>query len=115
MSTTLNTKTDTSALAEDGDRRMVEHLEDILMQHLEKLRDYDLDGAMPLAEEANELALKMGNMGLLDKAEFADERTRIDKLYTEIGLVITKERQEVSEKLKEIHDGLETLGQCADD
>ena len=115
MSTTLNNKTDPSALAEDGDRRMVEHLEDILMQHLEKLRDYDLDGAMPLAEEANRLALKMGSMGLLDKAEFADERTRVDKLYTEIGLVITKERQEVSAKLKEIRDGLETLGQCADD
>lgn len=115
MSTTLNTKTDTSALAQDGDRRMVEHLEDILIQHLEKLRDYDLDGAMPLAEEANRLALKMGNIGLLDKAEFADERTRIDKLYTEIGLVIDKERQEVSEKLKEIHDGLEILRRCADD
>lgn len=115
MGTSLNTKTDTSALAEDDDRRMVEHLQDILMQHLEKLRDYDLDGAMPLAEEANHLALKMGNMGLLDKAEFTDERTRIDKLYTEIGLVIAKERQEVSEKLKEIHDGLETLGRHADD
>jgi len=115
MSTTLNTKTDTSALPEDSDRQMVKHLEDILMQHVEKLRDYDLDGAMPLAEEANRLALKMGNMGLLDKAEFADERTRIDKLYTEIGLVIAKERQEVSEKLKEIRDGLETLGQRADD
>ncbi len=115
MSTTLNTKTDTSTSAEDSDRQMVEHLEDILMQHLEKLRDYDLDGAMPLAEEANRLSLEMGNMGLLDKAEFADARTRIDKLYTEIGLVITKERQEVSEKLKEIHDGLETLGQRTDD
>ncbi len=115
MSTSLNTKTDTSALAEDDDRRMVEHLQDILMQHLEKLRDYDLDGAMPLAEEANRLSLKMGNMGLLDKTEFADERTRVDKLYAEIGLVITKERQEVAEKLKEIHDGLETLGQQADD
>lgn len=115
MSTTLNTKTDTSTSAKDSDRRMVEHLEDILMQHLEKLRDYDLDGAMPLAEEANRLALEMGNMGLLDKAEFTEERIRVDKLYTEIGLVITKERQEVSEKLKEIRDGLETLGQRADD
>ncbi len=115
MGTTLNTKTDTSALAEDSDRQMVEHLEDLLTQHLEKLRDYDLEGAMPLAEEANRLALEIGNMGLLDKAEFADARTRVDKLYAEIGLVITKERQEVAEKLKEIHDGLETLGQRADD
>ncbi len=115
MSTTLNTKTDTSTSAEDSDRQQVEHLVDLLTQHLEKLRDYDLEGAMPLAEEANRLAMEMGNIGLLDKAEFADARTRVDKLYAEIGLGMTKERQEVAEKLKEIHDGLETLGQQADD
>jgi len=115
MGTTLNTKTDASALAEDSDRQMVEALEDLLTQHLEKLRDYDLEGAMPLAEEANRLALEIGGMGVLDKAEFADARVRVDKMYAEIGLVITKERQEVAEKLKEIHDGLEALNRHVDD
>ncbi len=114
MSTTLNTETDAGVPAECSDRRMVEHLEDVLTRQVEKLRDYDIDGAMPLAEEANHLAMEVGTMGLLDKPEFGDERTRIDKLYVEVGAVIAKERQEVSEKLEEIRDGLEALGQSAD-
>ncbi len=114
MTGALNTKTESDTLAENSDRRMVEQLENTLIEHLEKLRDYDIDGAMPLAEESNRLALDIGSVGLLDRAEFDDERKRIDKLYAEIGLVITGKRQEVSEKLKEIREGLEALGECAD-
>ncbi len=114
MTEALNTKTETDSLAENSDRRMVERLENTLIEHLEKLRDYDIDGAMPLAEEANRLSLDIGGAGILDRAEFDDERKHIDKLYAEIGLAITGKRQEVSEKLQEIRQGLETLGERTD-
>jgi len=114
MTLTMKTHKQTDVLAEDGHRRTVEYLENILVRHLERLRRYDLDGAMALAEEANSLAADIGGAGLLEKAEFAEERKRIRRLYTEIGLIIAAERQEVSEKLKAIRKGLKTLGVYVD-
>ncbi len=114
MTEALNTQTETDTLDENSDRLMVEQLENTLAEHLEKLRDYDIDSAMPLAEEASRLSLEIGAAGLFDRAEFDDERKRVDELYAEIGLVITGKRQEVSDKLEEIREGIETLSASAD-
>ncbi|RKY04769.1 MAG: hypothetical protein DRP66_11305 [Planctomycetota bacterium] len=114
MTEASNTQTETDTLAENSDRLMVEQLENTLAEHLEKLRDYDIDGAMPLAEEASRLSQAISIAGILDRAEFADERKRIDESYAEIGLVIAGKRQEVSDKLEEIREGIETLSASID-
>ncbi len=114
MTETSNTQTETEILDENSDRRMVERLESTLVEHLEKLREYDIDGAMPLAEEASSLSQDIAGARLFDKAEFNDERRRIDDLYAEIGLVITGKRQEVSDKLEEVREGIETLSTTAE-
>lgn len=114
MTEALNAQTETEIIDENSDRRMVERLESTLAEHLEKLREYDIDGAMPLAEEASRLAQDVAGAGLFGRAEFNDERRRIDDLYAEIGLVITGKRQEVSDKLEEVREGIETLSATAD-
>ena len=111
MSTTVNAEgASTEFLADDSYRQMVGYLENILMRHLERLRNYDLDGAMLLAEEANGLALKIGDAEVLDRPEFAEDKNRILRLYNEIGLIIASEREEVAGKLKSIRKGIKTLG-----
>ncbi len=114
MTEASNTKAETDTLAENSDRRMVEQLENTLTEHLEKLRDYDIDAAMPLAEEASRLSQDIAGAGLFDRAEFNDERRRIDDLYAEVALVITGKRQEVSDKLEEVREGIETLSATAE-
>lgn len=114
MTEALSTQTEAEITDENSDRRMVERLENTLAEHLEKLRQYDIDGAMPLAEEASSLSQDIADAGLFDRAEFNDERRRIDDLYAEIGLVITGKRQEVSDKLEEVREGIETLSATAD-
>ncbi len=115
MEDTLNMNTaDADALAHDGYRQMVDYLENILTRQLERVRNYDLDNAMLLAEEANNLAVALAQAKTLDTPEFADERWRITKLYKDIGLIIAAERQEVSEKLGAIRKGIRTLGLYAD-
>lgn len=101
---------DSDAIAKTSYKQMVDYLEDILVRQLEKIRNYDLDGAMALAEEANELATTIGKEGVLDKPEFVDERWRIKKLYKDIGLIIASEREEVNQKLKLIRKGIKALG-----
>lgn len=111
MSTTVNAEgASVEFLTEDSYPQMVSYLENILLRHLERLRNYDLDGSMILAEEANDLAMKIGSAGVLDRPEFAEDKERIMKLYNEIGLIIASERQEVAGKIQSIRKGIKTLG-----
>ena len=111
MNTTLNAENaSTEFLSSDSSRQMVDYIENLLMRHLERLRNYDLDGAMALAEEANNLAMQIGSVGVLDRPEFIEDKERIKKLYNEIGLIIASERQEVADKLQTIRKGIKTLG-----
>jgi len=87
----------------------VNYLENLLMRHLERLRNYDIDGAMALAEESHELALEIGREQILEDPAFAEHRERIRQIYSEVSLVIATERQEVTDKLKAIRQGLKTL------
>lgn len=97
------------AIGEESYDQMVNYLENILSRQLEKLRKYDIDGAMALAEEANDLAASVRNSGVLGREDFAKERERILVLYREIGLIIASERAEVADKLKEIRRGIKLL------
>lgn len=104
------TSMDNSAIAENSLKQMADYLENILIRQLEKLRKYDLDGAVVLAEEANEIAATLGREGMLKRPEHSDQRRKIEKLYKDIGLIIASEREEVSDKLKVIRKGIKTLG-----
>ena len=101
---------DTGQLADTGCRQMVSYLENILSRQIEKLRHYDLDGAMALAEDANRLAAIIGGEGVLQKPEFKDESWRLERLYKDLNLIISAERQEVQDKLRQIRQGIKTLG-----
>lgn len=96
-------------VGEESYEQMVNYLENILTRQLEKLKKYDLDGALALAEEANDLAASIQNSGVLGREDFAEERERIQVLYREIGLIIASERAEVAGKLKTIRKGIKML------
>jgi len=105
---------DSGKLAENSYRQMVDYLENILMRQLERVRRYDLDGAMVLATEANDLAASIGREKILERPGYADERRRIKKLYKDLCLIIASERQEVGTKLKQIRKGIKALGVYGD-
>ena len=107
---TKGTNVDNAAVAENSLKQMADYLENILTRQLEKVRKYDLDGAVVLAEEANEIAAVLGSDGLLKRPEYSDQRRKIEKLYKDISLIIATEREEVSDKLKVIRKGIKTLG-----
>ena len=78
------------------------------------MRRYDLDGAMALATEANDLAASIGREKILERPDYADERWRIKKLYKDLSLIVASERQEVAEKLQQIRKGIKALGVYGD-
>ncbi len=101
---------DTDTLEANGYSQIIGYLENLLIRQLEKVRKYDLDGAVVLAEEANEIAFTLARSKALDRPEFTKQRRQIHALYRDIGLIIASERQEVGEKLQAVRKGLRVLG-----
>ena len=115
MSETMNlSDVDSEALVQNSYRQMVEYLENILTRQVERLRRYDLDGAMELAEEVNQLAATIGGEKILEQPEFDGDRNRIKNLYKDLCLIIASERQEVKGKLRQIRQGIKALGVYGD-
>ena len=95
--------------ASQNEGQMIAYLEDLLLRQLEKLRKYDLDKAVQIAEESQAISEQVAKQGLLDRPEYQAERKRIQGLYQDLCLVIASEREEVSEKLKQIREGIRAL------
>lgn len=97
----------------DHEVQMIAYLGDLLERQLEKLRKYDLDGAVQLAEESKKVSGQVAGLGLLDRPQYSREKQRIQGLYQDLCLVIASERQEVGDKLKQIREGIRVLASYA--
>ncbi|HOK65216.1 MAG TPA: hypothetical protein PK054_04530 [Anaerohalosphaeraceae bacterium] len=95
------------------DEQMLAYLTDLLERQLEKLRKYDLDGAVRLAEESQPISAQIARQKILERPCYAGQKKKIQGLYQDICLVIAAERQEVAEKLRQIREGLKALGAYA--
>jgi DNA repair ATPase RecN len=91
-------------------RTMAEYLEHLLSCQTDRIRSYDIDGACAIADEAAPLANELSNRRILDQPEFAQHRQKLQQQYKQLCLMIADQRQEVADKLKQIHQGLRALG-----
>lgn len=104
---------DTLVLSDEQVTQMACYVEDLLSRQIERLRKYDLDGAMRLAEEAQPIADRLAQGREMNRPGVQHLQQRIQGLYRELCLVIASQRQEVSDKLGQIRTGLKTLGTYA--
>lgn len=88
---------------------MTDFLENMLMRQADKLRKYDLDGASVIAEETTVIAEELNRLGVLNRPEFADRKRRLEQMYRDICLIIADQRQEVSDKMTQIRQGLKAV------
>ena len=103
----------TEVLADEDARQMTAYLEDLMSRQIQKLRQYDLDAAMRIAEESQALSEKTMQASVLSRPGFEEQRDRIQGLYKELCLTIASQRQEVQDKLGQIRTGLRTLDKYA--
>jgi|GEM_PF-679577 hypothetical protein len=95
-------------------RQLLGYLADLLERQLEKLRKYDLDGAVRLAEESQRVSEQVAREGLLERPCYASQKQKIQGLYQDVCLIIASQRQEVAEKLRQIREGIRTLARYAE-
>lgn len=105
----MQTTNGTHVLSDDQVAQMAGCVEDLLSRQLERLRKYDLDGAMRLAQEAQPTAERLARGRELHRPGLSHLQQRIEGLYRELCLVIASQRQEVQDKLGQIRKGLKTL------
>jgi hypothetical protein len=104
----------TEVLADEDARQMTAYLADLMSRQIQKLRQYDLDGAMRIAEESQPLSERIIQGSILSRPGFEEQREQIQGLYQELCLTIASQRQEVSDKLGQIRTGLRTLDAYSD-
>ncbi len=105
----MDSKTMLAETEANESEQKVLYLEDLLHRQVARLRKYDLDGAMQIAEQISPLARAVAAEGTLERPQMAEVRRRIKGLYQEVTLTIAAERQEVADKLKQIREGLRVL------
>lgn len=106
--------TQLSVLSDEQAVQMAGYVEDLLSRQIERLRKYDLDGAMRLAEEAQPMVERLSQGKEMNRPALQPLRPRLEGLYKELCLVIAAQRHEVSDKLGQIRTGLKTLGTYAE-
>jgi len=109
----MTNKVTTEVLADEDARQMTAYLVELMTRQIQKLRQYDLEGAMRIAEESQPLSERIIQAAVLSRPGFEEQRERIQGLYKELCLAIVSQRQEVSDKLGQIRTGLKTLGAYA--
>ena len=95
---------------DSGHMQTIDYLQDVIARQIEKVKSYDIDGAMKLGEEANSLAENINRQKLFDMPQFSNKRKEVDALYSNLGLVINSQRSEIAEKLRQIGKAKKTLG-----
>lgn len=103
----------TQSTPDKGTAMTAAYLEELLSRQIDRLKQYDLDAAMCYAEESEPIAAELTHTGFLEQPGNAAARARVRSLYRELTLVIASQRQEVSDKLDQIRNGLKTLGTYA--
>jgi hypothetical protein len=109
--TTLSSQSE--GVSDDQARQMIAYLEDLLMRQMQRLQHYDLEGAIQLAQESQGIADRLSAQKIFARPGFAQHQERIQKLYKDVCLAITSQRQEVQGKLGQIRTGLKTLNSYA--
>ncbi|MHC4987149.1 MAG: hypothetical protein ACYTFX_01455 [Planctomycetota bacterium] len=84
----MQDNTTANALTDETARQMTAYLEELMDRQIQKLRQYDLEAAMKIAEESQQLSEQITQNAVLSRPGFEQQRDRIQKLYRELCLTI---------------------------
>lgn len=94
---------------ETDNAQLLTELENNLKQHLDSARRGNLASVEESAGQCQALVEKIRASGLMEKPEYKTQRQRIEKLYHNLLLLLSSQKDAVEEQLKSIHRGKKTL------
>ncbi len=96
-------------MSSDEDIRLLGELRNLLEKQIELARRGSLTGLERLADQCEPLVAKIMAAGLPEKAEHKEQRERLAKLYRDLQLTLSTQKDAAAEQLKSIHKGKKTL------
>jgi len=84
-------------------------LQSLLERQIELAQQANIGDAELLSEQATYLVEKIAQTGVLESAEFENRRERLQKLYHDLHLAITAQRDETDETLSRVRRGKKTV------
>jgi small-conductance mechanosensitive channel len=96
-------------MSSDEDIRLLGELGNLLEKQIELARRGSLTGLEQLANQCEPLVTRITAAGLLEKSEHKDQRKRLVKLYRDLQLLLSAQKNVAAEQLKLIRKGKKTL------
>ncbi len=93
----------------DDEIRLLAELENLLERQIELARRGSFTGLHQLAGRCEPLVAKIMAAGLLEKPDHKVQRERLAKLYRDLQLMLSAQKNAVAEQLKSIRKGKRTL------
>lgn len=96
-------------MSTDKHVNLLDNLQILLQKQIRLAQEGDTSGIEVLAKQADILAQKIAETGILELPEFGNRRQQLQKLYDSLCLAITAQRAGISKKLSRIRKGKKTL------
>src|SRR3989304_4483828 len=91
------------------DENLLNDLQTLLEKQIEMAHKGNIKGLESLGKQANSLVEKCVQSGILDRADFENQRVNLKKLYEQLSMALSAQRAEASEQLSRIRKGRRTL------
>ena len=92
-----------------NDTKLLVDIENNLKKQLKFARRGDLASVEKLASQCQAPVEQIKAAGIIEKPEFKSQLQCIEKLYQELLLLLSSQKDAVAEQLKSIHKGKQTL------
>ena len=89
--------------------QLLDDLQSLLERQIELAQQANISDIELLSEQATYLVEKIAQTGVLESAEFENRRERLQKLYHDLRLAITAQRDETDETLSRVRRGKKTV------
>jgi hypothetical protein len=83
----------------------LDELQSLLERQIELTRQGSISEVEALGEQADSLAGKLAQSGILESAEFRNRRERLQKLYEDLRLAITVQKADAFAELRRVRKG----------
>jgi hypothetical protein len=101
-------------MKKDDEIRLLEELAKILEKQIDFYRHDDFEESEKLVGQSEHLAANITDCGLLDRPEYNSWRERLTRLYRDLELMLSTQKDAVSGQIKSINKGRKTLAMYRD-
>ncbi len=102
-------KKDNTEIVSSDQANLLDDLQELLKKQIASARNGCIGSVESMSRQADVLVRKIAQMGFLNQPDFEARRKRIQKLYNDLCLAITAEKDQTEQSLSRIRKGKKTV------